>query len=157
MPRATVSQETTRYDLRTCAGGYVELRTLSFHEMNMRQEMAARMYQETKVTSGKNQKAKQEDTVRGYFEIMNVAVTEYEFRNCIVDHNLEDENGELIDFTRPMQAWRLDPKIGQEIANYIDKLNQLEIDEDELVPLETVPSLFSLTGESSPTPTSENE
>lgn len=154
MPKATVSQETIRRDLRTCAGGFVELRTLSFHEMNMRQEMAARMYQETKTNArGK----KQEETVRGYFELMNVAVTEYEFRNCIVHHNLEDDNGDLIDFTRPMQAWRLDPKIGQEIGQYIDELNQFDIAEEELVPLETVPSSSFLTEVSSPTHTTDQE
>lgn len=157
MPKATVSQESVRRELRTLPGGFITLRTLSFHEMNMRQEMAARMYQETKVTGGKAQKQKQEETVRGYFELMNVAVTEYEFRNCIVDHNLEDENGELIDFTRPMQAWRLDPKIGQEIGQYIDELNQFDVDEDELVPLATVPSSSSLTAVSTLTTTSDQE
>jgi len=142
MPRATVTQDTTRIDLKTCPEGYVELRTLSFHEMNTRQDIATRMYQEQ--TAGKKKQKRTEEVVRGYFEIMNVAVTEYEFRNCIVSHNLEDENGDLIDFTRPMQAWRLDPKIGQEIDKAIEELNQLEEDdEDELVPLETSLSPFS--------------
>ena len=143
MPRATVTQETVRRELRSCPGGFVELRTLSFHEMNMRQEMAARVYQEEKVPK-KGQKRERAETVRGYFEIMNVAVTEYEFRNCITDHNLEDENGMGLDFTQPMRAWRLDPKIGQEIGRYIDELNQFDVEEDdELVPLVMQPSLSS--------------
>lgn len=145
MPQATVTQETVRRELQSCPGGYVELRTLSFHEMNMRQEMAARVYQEEKVPK-KGQKRERPDTVRGYFELMNVAVTEYEFRNCITNHNLEDENGNLIDFTRPMQAWRLDPKVGQEIGKYIDELNQFdEEEEEELVPLGMQP--FSSSSE----------
>jgi hypothetical protein len=119
----------------------VELRTLSFHEMNMRQDIAGRMYQEHK-TPKKGQKQTQEEIVRGYFETMNVVVTEFEFRNCIVDHNLEDENGDLIDFTRPMQAWRLDPKIGAEISKSIDDLNQSPED-DDLVPLPMQPSSSS--------------
>lgn len=139
MPRATVNQDTNRKELKSCPGGYVELRTLSFHEMQMRQDIAARMYQEQQVGDIRKQK---QETIRGYFEIMNVAVTEFEFRNCIVDHNLEDENGAAIDFTRPMQAWRLDPKIGAEIARYIDSLNQE--DEDDLAPLPIALSSSSL-------------
>lgn len=150
MPRATVSQETTRFELKTCPEGFVSLRTLSFHEMNQRQDIVSRMYQEQRVNK-RGQKATQEEIVRGYYEIMNVAVTEYEFRNCIVDHNLEDENGNLIDFTRPMQAWRLDPKIGDEIGRYIDSLNQAP-EEDEMLPLPTSPSSSSLIEESTPSP-----
>jgi hypothetical protein len=118
----------------------------------MRQDIAARMYQEQKISNAK--KGVKEDTIRGYFEIMNVAVTEFEFRNCIVDHNLEDENGNPIDFTRPMQAWRLDPKIGAEIGRYIDDLNKEE-DEDDLAPLPIALSSSSLDAESE-SPTSMN-
>ncbi len=155
MPRATVSQDTTRVDLKTCPGGYVELRTLSFHEMNTRQDIAARMYQEQ--TTGKKKSKRDEETVRGYFEIMNVAVSEYEFRNCIVGHNLMNENDELIDFTLPMQAWRLDPKIGQEIDRAIEEMNQLDEDYDDLGPLGTVPSSFSSDEVSMQPSTSESE
>ena len=158
MPRATVSQDTERCNLVTCEGGYVDLRTLSFHEMNTRADIATRMYQEQtaqpRSKGGRRSQQSEPDVVRGYFEIMNVAVTEFEFRNCIVDHNLEDENGNLIDFTRPMQAWRLDPKIGQEISALIDARNQMDEDVD-LTPLATVPSPFSsaeTSGPESPSP-----
>jgi len=133
MPKATVSQETVRRELKSCPpDGFVELRTLSFHEMNTRQDIASRMYSEQNPNDSKKKK---NEMVRGYLEIMNVAVTEYEFRNCITDHNLEDENGNALDFTRPMQAWRLDPKIGQEIGKYIDRLNQFDDEEEDLDPL----------------------
>lgn len=140
MPKGTVSQETIHRNLKSAPpDGFVELRTLSFHEMQTRADIVSRMYQEDKVGNLKKKgKRSDEEVVRGYFEIMNVAVTEFEFRNCIVNHNLEDENGNLIDFTRPMQAWRLDPKIGAEIGRYIDELNQ-ESEDEELDPLEPVP------------------
>ena len=132
MPQATVTQETVRRELKSCPpDGFVELRTLSFHEMNTRSDIASRMYSEQKP----NVKKPKEEVVRGYLEIMNVAVTEFEFRNCIINHNLEDENGAQIDFTRPMQAWRLDPKIGQEISKYIDELNNFDDEEEDLDPL----------------------
>ena len=147
MPKATVTQETERIELKSCPpDGFVELRTLSFHEMNTRADIAARMYQEEKV--GQVGKKKADDAViRAYMETMNVAMTEYEFRNCIVDHNLEDENGNLIDFTRPMQAWRLDPKVGAEIAKAIDELNTGESD-DDLDPL-VIPAFSSSSAEQS--------
>jgi hypothetical protein len=155
MPRATVTHDTTRINLKSAPpDGYVDLRTLSFHEMTTRQDIATRMYQEQSTGKGKKKNAKDEETIRGYFEIMNVAVTEYEFRNCIVAHNLEDENGELIDFTRPMQAWRLDPKVGQEIDSAIEKMNQFDEEgEDDLAPLSIAPSSFS-SDEASLQPTS---
>lgn len=155
MPRATVSQDTVRRELVSCPGGFVELRTLSFHEMNMRSDIAARMYQEQQVTR-RGQKSKPQESVKAFFEIMNVAVTEFEFRNCITDHNLEDENGGLIDFTRPMQAWRLDPKIGAEIGKYIDELNQ-PAEDDDLVPLEMQPSSFSSDEKTTPLHSVETE
>ena len=145
MPQATVSQDKTRRELRSCPpDGFVELRTLSFHEMNTRSDIASRMYSEQKP----NVKKPKEEVVRGYLEIMNVAVTEFEFRNCITDHNLEDENGNPIDFTRPMQAWRLDPKIGQEIGKYIDELNNFDDEEEDLDPL-VMPDFSSSPDEAS--------
>jgi len=102
------------------------------------------MYSEQKP----NVKKPKEEVVRGYLEIMNVAVTEFEFRNCITDHNLEDENGNPIDFTRPMQAWRLDPKIGQEIGKYIDELNNFDDEEEDLEPL-VMPDFSSSPDEAS--------
>lgn len=135
MPKATVSQELHHRNLNSLPGGYVKLRTLSFHEMNQRRDIASRLWTEQQVS--KKKKTVAPETLRAELEIMNVVVAEYEFRNCIVEHNLEDENGALIDFTLPMQAWRLDPKIGQEISRYIDELNQE--DEDDLDPLALSP------------------
>jgi hypothetical protein len=112
--------------------------------MNTRADIASRMYSEQNPNDSKKKK---NEMVRGYLEIMNVAVTEFEFRNCITDHNLEDENGNALDFTRPMQAWRLDPKIGQEIGKYIDDLNQFD-DEEDLDPL-VMPHFSSSSEETS--------
>jgi hypothetical protein len=127
MPKATVDPGTSRRDLKTCPGGYVELRTLSFHEMEMRKDIAGRMYQEQQVSVGRGRKRTDEETLRAYFEAMNVSVTEFEFRNCIVDHNLfvDEAETQKIDFTKPMSTWKLDPKIGEEIDRYITELTQI--------------------------------
>jgi len=149
MPRATASPNAERFDLRTCPGGYVRLRTLSFHEQEVRKDIAGRMYQEQTAPQNRaqrraNKDMSQEELVRAYFEAMNVKVTEFEFHNCIVEHNLyvDDAETQLIDFSKPMRDWGLDPRIGQEISKLIDDLTSVE-DEDDLDPLATPPSSFS--------------
>ena len=152
MPRATVSRETVKRDLNSCPGGWVELRTLSYYEMMHRRDISGRMYQE--------QSKSKKDSSRQMFEIMNVAVMEYEFKNCIVDHNLEDEKGVLLDFRNSLSFHALDPKIGAEIGRYIDELNQEDTEED-LDSSPSVPSSLSKGGttrhlESTGTNVSEN-
>ena len=141
MPKASLDPTAIRHELKTCPGGYVELRTLSFHEMEMRKDIAGRMYQEARADTRKG--GTEEEKQRAYFESMNVAVTEFEFRNCIVDHNLyvDDAETQLIDFSKPMRTWTLHPKIGEEISLAIEKLTRIE--EDDLTPLGMLPSSFS--------------
>lgn len=144
MPKATVDPSAERFNLKTCPGGYVELRTLNFHEMQVRSDIAGRAYREVKMTN-KNRPQTQEEIERAYFESMNVAVTEFEFRNCITDHNLfvDEAETQLIDFTKPMHSWKLNPKIGQEISDLITKLTQID-EEEDMAPLETARSSSSL-------------
>lgn len=153
MPKATVNPETHHRELKTCPGGYVELRTLSFHEMEMRKDIAGRMYQEEKIASIKKGRRDDDETMRAYFESMNVKVTEFEFRNCVVDHNLfvDDAETQLIDFSKPMHSWKLDPKIGEEISKYIAELTQ--IDEDDVGPL---PSVLTSSSSAEQTPQIES-
>jgi hypothetical protein len=144
MPKATVNPEAHRFELETCPGGFVSLRTLSFHEMELRKDIAGRMYQEETrgnvkaAQSGK--KLSDEELLRAYFESANVKVTEYEFRNMVIEHNLfiDDAETQLIDFSKPMPTWKLDPKIGEEINRYIAQLTQM--DEDDVAPLPKSPS-----------------
>ena len=145
MPKATVNPETFRKELRTLPEGFVVLRTLSFHEMEMRKDIAGRMYSEQIASDRQKGRTPDEEMQRAYFESMNVKVTEFEFRNCIVDHNLfvDDAETQLIDFQKPMHTWKLDPKIGQEISDYITELTQYS--EDDAAPLPTAPTTSSST------------
>jgi hypothetical protein len=118
MPRATVNiQETIRKDLKTLPEGYVVLRRLTYGQFLQRREMMASMK-----FSG-NQKT------QGYEAEMAAAgrkVAEFEFANCIAEHNLEDDDGQLLDFRRSASVHLLDPRIGDEISSYIDEMNQFE-------------------------------
>lgn len=147
MPKATVDPAVHHRDLATLEGGYVKLRVLSFHEMEMRKDIAGRMYQEEKMSRVGRPTRDEEELVRAYFESMNVKVTEFEFRNCIVEHNLyvDDAETQLIDFSKPMRTWKLNPKIGEEISKYIAELTQM--DEKDIGPLPNALSSSSQTTE----------
>ncbi len=133
MPKATISTETVRKQLKTCPGGYVDLRQLSYAEMMKRRDIASRMYADVSTSQGR---ATQE-TIRQYMEVVNVAIMEFEFANCVVEHNLEDDDGNKLDFSNPMALQILNPKIGAEIDRYIEELNQE--DEATVLPLGTPP------------------
>jgi len=70
--------------------------------------------------------AVQEQTIE--FETAIEWATQYDFAYCIGDHNLQKPDGSLINFTNPIEFKMLDPKVGTEIENYINMLNE---DEDE--------------------------
>ncbi len=144
MPRATVSTETVRKELRSLPGGFVELRQLSWAEMMKRRDIASRMYADVSTKQG----AATQETIRQYMEVVNVAIMEFEFKNCVVDHNLEDDNGNLLDFSNPMALSILNPKVGSEIDRYIEELNQE--DEQSVAPLDKPLTSFSQDGEVEP-------
>jgi len=121
MPRATAdTTKTERYDLKSLPGGFVVLRQLSYGQMLARQELAAELA--VKTPQGGNR----QQAVEGLMRIMQTAVSDYEFKNCIVEHNLEDENGNLLNFQVKGTVARLDPKVGAEVNALIDSLNQFE-------------------------------
>jgi len=131
MPRATVDTATTeRKDLETLPpsngeeGGWVELRRMSYGEFLKRRDMVSKMSFDGQ---GKDTKAT--------MEMAQEVVTKYEFQTCIVDHNLEDHNGKPVDFRSSKAFATLDPRIGEEIATYIDEMNKWDKEEDEDAPL----------------------
>ena len=144
MPRATVSTDTVRKELKSCPEGYVELRQLSWAEMMKRRDIASRMYADVSTKQG----VATQETIRQYMEVVNVAIMEFEFKNCIIDHNLEDDAGNKLDFSNPMSLQILNPKIGSEIDRYIEELNQE--DEQSVVPLEKQPTSSSPDGANQP-------
>ena len=63
-------------------------------------------------------------------ELMNRKATLFDFTHCIVDHNLEDENGNKLNLHNSADIDRLDPRVGEEIEQVLDKMNNFE-EEDE--------------------------
>ncbi len=120
MPRATMLTDGIRKELKTCPEGYVVLRQLSYSEMLARRDMVTRMSM---------QQGKGNDKIN--VELANLEANRYSFKHCIVDHNLEDDLGNKLDFSNVMTFQVLDPKVGVEIERYIDELNQEAEDEEQ--------------------------
>lgn len=118
MPNATVDiNATERVDLKTCDGGFVVLRRLPYGQWLKRQDMSMKMKMEMR-------KGDTEGDLD--ISILNRAVTEFEFKECIVEHNLEDANAQSLDFRKGYVLDQLNPKIGQEISDNIARLHQFE-------------------------------
>lgn len=119
MPIATRKEELVRRELKTCPpDGYVVLRQLSYDEMLERRDGASKMLMEGGVRDSNPQMAVQ---------ILNRWSNEYTFPRCVVEHNLTDKNGVLLDFSNPRILFKhLDPRVGTEIEAFIDELNNAE-------------------------------
>lgn len=117
MPNASISVEPVKYELKTCEGGYVVIKRMPYGKWLKRSEMSLEM---------KAQQQKGSRSTDLDISLMNLQVTLFEFSTCIVDHNLEDETGNKLDFKNAVSFELLDPRIGNEIAGYISELHEFE-------------------------------
>jgi len=122
----TASTETVRKDLKTCPpDGYVVIRRQTYGEkLNNNQSTM-------KLTAG----AKKQQGLEGEVALADKNVTLWQFRNLIVDHNLEhrEPNGDvrLLNLGALSDINLLRGDIGEEIATYIDELNNFEPTDEE--------------------------
>jgi hypothetical protein len=124
MPKATASVSSTEHhELKTLPEGWVELRRLSYGQKLERRAMTSVASAES---SGRGK------SVRMQMQMINEKATVFDFTHCIVDHNLEDDDGNKLDLSQPYHIKRLDPRVGDEIEALLDKLNNYEEDDEEL-------------------------
>lgn len=114
MPRATVSVEPKSVDLATLPGAFVKLRRMSYGELLASQDIAYQV--SISAAQGSNQAGAD-------MNIASARVAEYRFKTCILDHNLEGENGQKLDFSQPQSMHLLDPLVGQEIDGAIEEMH----------------------------------
>lgn len=119
MVRATTSLETVRHELTSVKGGWVELRPMTYGQFLQRRDMAMKMG-----VSGQAVQRGMPDKLD--VELIQAAVIQFEFKVCIVNHNLEDDNGRKLLLGEPADFQKLDPRIGQEISDLIDEMTQWE-------------------------------
>jgi hypothetical protein len=122
MPKATTSiEDTQRKELKSAPpDGFVVLRRMNYGEVIQRRTMV-----KLSVESSGGKK-----DFRGEMAMASREVARFEFANCIVDHNLEDDNGNKLNLANEVDFSRLHPRIGQEIDKYISEMNNFEEDED---------------------------
>lgn len=122
MPRAVVTNDVVRKELKTLPEGYVELRPMTYGQAVHRRSMLKLSFTTSK---GKG------SDFRGEMAAANKEITQFEFATCVIDHNLEDENGNKLNFSSPVDFAKLDPRVGQEIEKYISDLNNFDEDDQE--------------------------
>jgi len=123
MPRAVAGQETHRRDLKTVPEGYVVLRKLNYGEVLKRREMGQR-FDIKEDEGGRPQGSMQVDMER-------VAV--FEFSRSITEHNLEDLDDRVLNFSDPADVVKLSPEVAAEIEEFISSLNGFDMSEQEKV------------------------
>lgn len=116
MPKAVVDTVAQRFPLKTLDEAYVELRRMPYGDWLHRQEIAfgMQMQGDTKANASMN------------MMINNLDVARFEFSRCIVDHNLEDVDGNKLDFRNAASLQILDARIGNEIGDLINTLHELD-------------------------------
>ena len=115
MPRATVTKEAQRFELKSLEGAFVSIRQLPYHEMLVRRDRGGQLFFNPEEGDGKVE-----------ISTLQAWARAYEFKHCIADHNLEDENGQKLDFAKDGILSELDPRVGQEIEELIDSLHNVE-------------------------------
>ena|ERR1700761_6537875 len=114
MPKATTSTKTQRFELKSCPGGYVELKRMTHGQRLHRQDISMN------IAMQQDQRAR---TAEMNIVPTQTRVAQYEFQVCIRDHNLEGETGEKLNFDSPKDFDLLDGAVGEEIASYIETMH----------------------------------
>jgi hypothetical protein len=121
MPKATANAvEPERHELKTLPEGFVIVKRLTYGQKLERRAM-----------SSVDAEAGRGKTLKMQMQLMNRQATLYDFQRCIVDHNLEDDDGNKLNLASPIDIDKLDPRVGEEIEKIMDKINNFEEGEDE--------------------------
>ena len=133
MPKATVSTQAVRHDLETLPDGYIMVKQLSHGQKLHRADIAARLSYETAPQNRaqkRNGKARQDTPSKTDIELLQLAARQFEYTHMIVEHNLEEDNGQLFDFGDVTSFDRLAPQIGEEIDDILDSTNAGTVDKE---------------------------
>lgn len=117
MPRATVNTTAEQHELKSLDGAFVKLKRMSYGQWVHRQDIAMDMEM---TGSGKND-------AKSTINMTQQRVAIWEFEHCIVEHNLEDEAGQLLVFGNPNTINILNPIVGNEISKLISELHEFDL------------------------------
>lgn len=120
MPFAGIDPEGEKRDLKSLPGGWVQLKTMSWRQKLQRQDMMMR-FQVQMTRKGDAAADYSGDTLK---------VQDFDLRCCVLDHNLEDKDGNKYELPRDIS--KIHPRIGSEIDDLIAEMNGLGGEDDEL-------------------------
>jgi hypothetical protein len=66
----------------------------------------------------------------GEVEMALAELSKWDMSNLVVEHNLQDDDGQLLDLSSDRDLRKLSSRIGEEIGKYIDELNNFDDEED---------------------------
>ena len=125
MPRAVVDTTPQHFDLKSAPpDGFVEIVRMPYAKWLHRTDISMAMQIEMEEKKQRNKRTTPAKGRTMDMKFQNRTVTLYEFSTCIVKHNLEDENGNLLDFSTPAALDKLDPRVGAEIGDLINELHE---------------------------------
>lgn len=131
MPQATVSTDFGEpIPLESLDGANVQLRPLPYGMKLERRDRATKMYMEMEEKKGKRGRQTEATVDKFSIETLNKLAVAYDFKYCIGEHNLEDANGNKLDFSNPMTLDVLDPRVGTELEQLVNRLNGEDEDEE---------------------------
>lgn len=119
MAIAVVVESSERKELRTCEGGFVVIRRMTYGQKLQRADLTSKM---------RVQASRKSKDVQGEIDLLQRQVTLWEFANLIADHNLTDARERKLDFKKPTDVEMISGRIGEEISKYIGDLNNFEED-----------------------------
>jgi hypothetical protein len=118
MPRATITTATQEFELKSCEGGTVELKRLTYGQTLARRDMVMAFTFGAPTSKGGDPDAG--------VELQNLKVTQFEWSNSIVNWNLTDENDQPLDWKKSNLFEVIDPAIAEEISQLITGMNDFE-------------------------------
>jgi len=134
MPKVVV--DPTQYEKFELASappdGFVELRPLPYGMKLARRSKSTRMMMRSRVGNTPQQARDAEQVFE--LDTEDEWAVAHDFTYCIGEHNLEDAEGNKLDFNKSIEQTKmlikmLDPKVGAEIERLIDNLNNEEGEE----------------------------
>lgn len=112
MPVGTVTTTTERFELETLPGAFIVVRRMTYGEKLKRQD---------EMLSMKTKKGEDAMEISTFFS--KTALRDF---HLVVEHNITDENDRVLNFRDAKDVVALDPRVGDEIGEFIDKVNNFE-------------------------------
>src|SRR5258706_2828939 len=101
--------------------GYVIVRRMNYGEKLLRSNMAAKF-----LMSGSTK----DKEFAGELDMQTEEVAYWDFANLVVEHNVQDEDGRVLNFKNKIDVKKLDGAVGEEIGRIIDEFNAPEETEE---------------------------